>query len=164
MEHLQNLCFSRGHRVRLCCSCYRVDPNGGGFVPSIGIERSKGSGTNDGSSYDVRVIGAFARAGDISLRCTHFRVGGSLRTSLAGTAVDEIMKIGGWKTERVARYYIGAASSASATIAKRKREESSRRETDGRYETTIGLPLSPAFREDFSACQPRYIGGIVKFG
>ena len=34
-----------------------------------------------------------------------FRVGGSLSKSLAGTAVDEIMKIGGWKTERVARYY-----------------------------------------------------------
>ena len=28
-----------------------------------------------------------------------FRVGGSIRKSLAGTAVDEIMKVGGWKTE-----------------------------------------------------------------
>ena len=27
-----------------------------------------------------------------------FRVGGSLSKSLAGTAVDEIMKIGSWKT------------------------------------------------------------------
>ena len=35
-----------------------------------------------------------------------FKVGGSLSKSLAGTAVDEVMKIGGWKTERVARYYI----------------------------------------------------------
>ena len=31
-----------------------------------------------------------------------FRVGGSLARSLAGTAVDEIMKIGGWKTEAIA--------------------------------------------------------------
>ena len=34
-----------------------------------------------------------------------FRVGGSLSKSLAGTAVDEIMKIdGGGKTESVAKY------------------------------------------------------------
>ena len=39
-----------------------------------------------------------------------FRVGGSLSKSLAGTAVDEIMQIGGWKTESVAKYYIGATS------------------------------------------------------
>ena len=43
-----------------------------------------------------------------------FRVGGSLSKSLAGTAVDEIMKIGGWQTERVARYYIGATTNAVA--------------------------------------------------
>ena len=36
-----------------------------------------------------------------------FRVGGSLSKSLAGTAVDEIMKIGGWKTESVAKHYSG---------------------------------------------------------
>ena len=32
-----------------------------------------------------------------------FRVGGSLSKSSARTAVDEIVKIGGWKTEQVAR-------------------------------------------------------------
>ena len=31
-----------------------------------------------------------------------FRVGGSLTRSLAGTTADEIMKIGGWKTEAIA--------------------------------------------------------------
>ena len=40
-----------------------------------------------------------------------FRVGGSLSKSLAGTAVDEIMKIAGCKTEGIARYYIGATTS-----------------------------------------------------
>ena len=83
-----------------------------------------------------------------------FRVGGSLSKSLAGTAVDEIMKIGGWKTERVARYYIGATTSASGTL-KRTRDESDTRETDSRYATAIDLPLSPAFQEDFAACRPR---------
>ena len=57
-----------------------------------------------------------------------FRVGGSLNKLLAGTAVDEIMKIGGWKTERVARYYIGATTSASVKAAKGGRDEGSRRE------------------------------------
>ena len=36
---------------------------------------------------------------------THpFRMRGSVSKALAGTAVDEIMKIGGWKTERMSRY------------------------------------------------------------
>ena len=39
-----------------------------------------------------------------------FRVGGSLSKSLAGTGVDNIMKIDGWKAESVAKYYIGATS------------------------------------------------------
>ena len=47
-----------------------------------------------------------------------FRVGGSLSKSLAGTAVDEIMKIGGWKTESVAKYYIGATSSGQVRGSK----------------------------------------------
>ena len=34
--------------------------------------------------------------------------------SLKVTAVDDIMKIGGWKTEHVARYYIGPTTSAGA--------------------------------------------------
>ena len=43
-----------------------------------------------------------------------FRGGGSLRKYLAGTAVDEITKIGGWETESVAKYYSGATSSKNA--------------------------------------------------
>ena len=53
-----------------------------------------------------------------------FRVGGSLSKSLAGTAVDEIMKIGGWKTKSVARYYIGATSSGQVRGSKKKRGHS----------------------------------------
>ena len=34
------------------------------------------------------------------------RSGGSLSKSLAGTPMDEIMEIGGWKTVSMARYYI----------------------------------------------------------
>ena len=60
---------------------------------------------------------AHLRAGGVTDRFTmhSFTVGGSLSKSLAGTAVDEIMKIGGWKTERVARCCIGATTSALAT-------------------------------------------------
>ena len=47
------------------------------------------------------------------------RVGGSLGKCLAGTAVDEIMKIGGWKTESVAKYYIRATSSGKVPGSKR---------------------------------------------
>ena len=53
-----------------------------------------------------------------------FRVEGSLSKSLPGTAVDEIVKIGGWKTESVAKYYIGAITSGSVHDSKRKRGQS----------------------------------------
>lgn len=36
-----------------------------------------------------------------------FRVGGCLSKPLAGMAVDEIMKLGGWKTQTMAEHYIG---------------------------------------------------------
>ena len=72
-----------------------------------------------------------------------FHVGGSLSKSLAGTAV-EIMKIGGWKTESVAKFYIGATSSEKVLGSKRKRGQS--------YASASELPLSPEFQEDFAAC------------
>ena len=53
-----------------------------------------------------------------------FRVGGALSKSLAGTAVGEIMKIGGWKTESVAKYYIGTTSSGKGLGSKRTRGQS----------------------------------------
>ena len=73
-----------------------------------------------------------------------FRVGGFLSKSLAGTAVDEIMKIAGWKTESVAKYYIGATSSGKVLGSKRTRGQS--------YASASELPLSPEFQTDFSAC------------
>ena len=39
------------------------------------------------------------------------RMGWNLTGGYLGTAVDEIMKIGSWKTESVAKYYIGTTSS-----------------------------------------------------
>ena len=40
-----------------------------------------------------------------------FCSGGSLSKSLAGTPMDEIMHMGGWKTESMARYCIGSTTS-----------------------------------------------------
>lgn len=40
-----------------------------------------------------------------------FRVGVSFSESLAGTEVDGIMKLGGWKREAMAKHYIGTISS-----------------------------------------------------
>ena len=54
-----------------------------------------------------------------------FRVGGWLRKSLAGTAVDEITKDTGWKTESVAKCNIGATSSGQVRGSKKKRGQSS---------------------------------------
>ena len=66
------------------------------------------------------------------------RVRGSPSTFLTGAAVDEIMKIGGWKTESIAKYYIGATSSRLAG-SKRK---------CGKSCTDVSeLPLSPHVHE-----------------
>ena len=54
------------------------------------------------------------------------RAGGSLSRSLAGTAVDEIMKIGGCKTESVAKCYIGATSSGKVLGSRRPRARDTR--------------------------------------
>ena len=64
-----------------------------------------------------------------------FRVGGSPSKKLAGTAVDEIMTIGGWKTESVAKYYIGVTSSGKVLGSRRKRSQS--------CASGCELPLSP---------------------
>ena len=73
-----------------------------------------------------------------------FRGGSSLRKSLAGTAVDEIMKYIGWEAESVAKYYIRATSSGQVWGSKRKRGQS--------FADSSELPLSPEFRMDFAAC------------
>ena len=72
------------------------------------------------------------------------RVPGSLAKSLAGTAVDDIMKIGGWKTECIGKYYIGATSRGRVWGGKRKHCQS--------YADASRLPLSPEFDKDFAAC------------
>ena len=46
------------------------------------------------------------------------RMGWNLTGEYLGTAVDEIMKIGGRKTESVVKYYIGATFSEKRTVAR----------------------------------------------
>lgn len=81
--------------------------------------------------------------------------GGSLLKSSAGTAVDEIMKIGGWKTEQPARYHIGATTSVPARATGRMRDGPSKRERESDYETATDVPHSLAFEEDFASCTRR---------
>ena len=54
------------------------------------------------------------------------------------------MKNGGWKTESVAKYYIGATASGQVRGSKKKRGQS--------YADASDLTLSPEFRKDFAAC------------
>ena len=70
-----------------------------------------------------------------------FRVGGSVSKSLAGTAVDEIIKVRGWKTERTAKYYIGSATSTRAPASKRTRDHACAHANE--------VALSQAFESDF---------------
>ena len=88
-----------------------------------------------------------------------FRVGGSVTKSLAGTAVNEIMKIAGWKTERIAKCSIGSTTSTGVRASKRTRDHG--------YARANELPLPQNFESDFSACAPKYAEhthNISKFG
>ena len=53
------------------------------------------------------------------------------------------MKIGGWKTESVAKYYIRATSNRKVHGGKRKRGQS--------YASASALPLSPEFQKQFAS-------------
>ena len=119
--------------------------NGERGIPAITVPRM------------TAALQAHLRAGGMPDHFTmhSFRLGESLSKSFAGTAVDEIMKIGGWKTERVAWYYIGATTSATVETAKGRRDGGSRRERDNRYEIAMDFPLSPAYQEDFAAYRTR---------
>ena len=99
---------------------------------------------------------AHLRAGGLPDHFTmhSFRVGGSLSESLAGTAVDEITKIGGEKTERVARYYIGPTTSAGAkSKGDGRRDGGSERARDNSHAIAMDFPLYQAFQDDFAACK-----------
>ena len=71
------------------------------------------------------------------------RVGGSPSTLLTGMVVDKIMKIGGWRTESIAKYYIGATSS--------ERVQGSKRKCGHSFAGVSELPLSPRVREMMEA-------------
>ena len=58
---------------------------------------------------------------------------------LTKTVVDEIMNIGSWKMESIAKHYIGATSSGQVQGRKRKSGQS--------YADVSELPLSSRVRE-----------------
>ena len=68
--------------------------------PVVTAQGGRGSLPLPAARMTTALQGHF-RAGGLSSHFTmhSFRLGGSLSKSLAGTAVDEIMKIGSWKTE-----------------------------------------------------------------
>lgn len=69
-----------------------------------------------------------------------FRVGGSVSRAMAGESIAQIMQVGGWKTEAIARYYVEPS-------AKRRRAQN--------YHAANDAPLSDAFEADFAACARR---------
>ena len=96
-------------------------------------------------------------AGLPSLFTIHsFRERGSPTRFLAGTAVDEIMKIGGWKTESIAKYCIVGTSSDRVRGGKRKRGQS--------YADASRLPLSPELKTKSQCLRERVEARVRKIG
>ena len=76
-----------------------------------------------------------------------FRVEGLLSKSLAGTAVDDMKKIWGWKTEALARHHIDAPTlhSAAAGGTGEKCDGFPKRKSESAYAADNDLPPSLAF-------------------
>ena len=74
-----------------------------------------------------------------------FRVGGAASHQMSGTPFDVLMEYVGWKSDGVARRYIGATPSATGLLAGAKRE----------YETAFkdadALAATPEFQARYSA-------------
>ena len=135
------------------------DLTGGYLFPVVERNRERGSVAIT-APRTTAALQAHLRAGGLPDDFTMHscRVGASLSKSLAGTAVNEIMKIGVWKTERVARCYIGATTSAGATSkGKGGRGGGSQRTGtgDNSYAIAMDFPLSQAFQGDFAASKRR---------
>ena len=68
---------------------------------------------------------------------------------MAGTTVDGITKIGGWKAESIAKHLVGSTTSAGVRASKKTRDHEHVRANE--------LPLPQAFESDFSACAKKYV-------
>ena len=66
------------------------------------------------------------RAAELPSHCMmrFFHVGGLFGKSVAATAVDAIIKLGGWKTELMANHCIGVTPSGRPLGSERKRGQS----------------------------------------
>lgn len=69
------------------------------------------------------------------------------RLSLEGTAVDAVMKTAGWRTESVAKRYVGPVVASGS--------KRSRNEHYVVYANSSASPLSGDFTRDLSACVRR---------
>ena len=154
-----DLRISRSHRVYLRHPRYRLDLTGG-YVFSV-EKPNGGRGTVALSTLLMTAaLPMHLRAAGLPDNYTmhSFRVERLLSKSLAGTAVDYMKKIGGWTTEQVAWYHIGATTlnSAAAGSTGQKRDGFPKRKSESAYAADIDLPLPPTFQEDFAACARRY--------
>ena len=92
------------------------------LLPVVTTEGGRGSRPLSAAQMTASPQGYLWEAGLPNHSTMHsFRVGGSLARSQARTAVDEIIKIGGSKTESIAKYYIGVTSSGRVRGGQRKR-------------------------------------------
>lgn len=78
------------------------DLTSGLLFPSFGVDRSRGLSPLPPPRLTASLQSHLREAGlTVHYTMHSFRVGGSVSESLTGTAVDEIMKLGGWKTGSV---------------------------------------------------------------
>ena len=132
-------------------AAYRVgwDLAGGHMFPQVSPDGERGQRPMTPKQMTAALQAHFRSAGLEDHYTMHsFRVGGSLSRSLAGTAVDEIMKLGGWKTEEMASHYIGPTTSGASA--------ESGKHTDELYASVSSWVTSSEFQDEYAACGRRF--------
>ena len=124
------------------------DLSAGYLFPTVKDDGARGTRKYLARAMTVSLQGHL-RAADLPPHFTmhSFRVGGSLSRSMDGTAIEEIMRIGGWKTELMARHYIGPTTSGGSEDPRAKKKQRART-----YVEADQRPLSLDFQRDFAAC------------
>ena len=121
------------------------DLNIGHFFPEVSSNGGRGQKPLTAEKMTTSLQTHLKKAGlPLHFTMHSFRVGGSVSKSMAGTTMEEIMQIAGWKTERMARHYVGPVVSSTPPGPKRVREQA--------YDSSNEFTLSEEFTAQYSAC------------
>ena len=125
------------------------------MFPQVETDGSKGTSpwnAHDMSMTFQRLVSAAGLSDGRNYSMHSFRVGGAVSQTLAGTAMDALMAMVGWKIRRVAQRYVGPQPTQQADAVPRSGDRQAiPHGAEERYAAADGLPLQAGFEDQFAA-------------